>query len=273
MTALTWLALAGGVGLVPLPSAANRRAIGLARRGRLAAILPPARPARRRLRPATITLLSGMACAAAAGVLGGVALGFAAAAVAVTVAWLASCGATRRRGLRCRQGLLTALRLVVAELEAGGRPACALDAGAAVAPCHAEVLTAAASAAAAGDDVSEVLVSSGAAELQPLAHAWRLSALTGAPLADVLGRVAADLADRDRQRHAVTVALAGPRSSGALLAGLPVIGIALGAAMGARPLAFLFGAPTGRLVCCAGVLLDAAGLLWTQRLMQRAQCA
>jgi tight adherence protein B len=100
-----------------------------------------------------------------------------------------------------------------------------------------------------------------------------VAAESGAPLADVLGRVAADLADHEQQQRSVAVALAGPRSSAALLAGLPVIGVALGAAMGARPLGFLFGTPPGRLVCCAGALLDAAGVIWTQRLMLRAERA
>ncbi|MDT4910642.1 MAG: hypothetical protein QOI69_3883, partial [Pseudonocardiales bacterium] len=31
--------------------------------------------------------------------------------------------------------------------------------------------------------------------------------------------------------------------------------------------------PPGRLVCCAGALLDAAGVIWTQRLMLRAERA
>jgi tight adherence protein B len=119
--------------------------------------------------------------------------------------------------------------------------------------------------------VADALLTSAPGDLEPIAHAWRVAEHSGAPLVDVLGRVAADLADHEQQQRSVAVALAGPRSSAALLAGLPVVGIALGAAMGARPLAFLFGTPQGRLVCCVGAVLDAAGVLWTQRLMQRAQ--
>ena len=276
MTALAWLALAAAVAVLPLPSLAGRRAIGLARRGRLATVVVPTR---RRLRPrlpaSTIGPTWCAACAATGGALGGVALGVAAAVVAVTVAALVSSALARRRDARRQRGLLTAVRLLVAEFDAGSRPGAALGAAAAVAvaPDHAAALAAAASAATAGGDVADAVLTSGAADLEPLAHAWRVGSLTGAPMADVLGRVAADLADHERQQQAVAVALAGPRSSGALLAGLPVVGIALGAAMGARPLAFLLGAPGGRALCCIGVLLDAAGVLWTKRLMQRAQRA
>ncbi|MDQ2748848.1 MAG: type II secretion system F family protein, partial [Actinomycetota bacterium] len=145
----------------------------------------------------------------------------------------------------------------------------ALDAAATAAPEHADAFRAAATSAAAGD-AARALVAARCDELEPLAHAWRVAETCGAPLAGVLDRVAADLADQEQQQRSVTVALAGPRSSAVMLAGLPLVGIALGAAMGAHPLTFLLGTPHGRLICCAGAALDAAGVLWTQRLMQRA---
>ncbi|MEP7019017.1 MAG: type II secretion system F family protein [Pseudonocardiales bacterium] len=234
MTALAWLALAVGVALVPLPSPAWQRALGLSRRGRLATV---AGPRARRTRWPTFVLAT----------------------------------FSRRHREGRRHELLTATRLLVAELVAGGRPAAALAAAAEVAPHHASAFAAASAAAAAGADPAVVLLAAG--DLEPLAHAWRVAAVSGAPMADVLARVAADLADLEQQHRAVAVALAGPRSSAALLAGLPVIGIALGGAMGAKPLSFLLGTPPGRLLCGAGVLLDALGVIWTQRLMRRAQRA
>jgi len=201
------------------------------------------------------------------------ALGVAAAGGAATSARLVSCALSRRRDMRRRRSLLSAIRLLVAELEAGSRPGRALAGAAAVAPHHLAALSAAASTAEEGGDVAEALLSSDAADLSPLAHAWRVGTLSGAPIADVLARVADGLVDHEHQHRAVAVALAGPRSSGALLAVLPVVGIGLGAAMGAHPLAVLLGTPGGRLLCCVGVLLDAAGLLWTQRLIQAAQRA
>jgi tight adherence protein B len=79
------------------------------------------------------------------------------------------------------------------------------------------------------------------------------------------------LADAEEQRRTVGVALAGPRSSAALLTGLPLVGIGLGAAMGARPWEFLLGSPAGRIVCCVGVVLDTAGVLWMRRILRRAE--
>lgn len=272
MTALAWLAVAAALALVPLPSSAWRRALGLSRRGRLASV-PGRVPGRSRSRPPP-TVLGVLSAAAAAGagyVTGGPALAIAAAVVAATAALLIASALARRHESQQRRGLVAAIRLLVAELSAGSRPDAALAAAAVAAPDHAVAFAAAAGSAAAGDDVADCLLT--ATDLAPVAHAWRVAEQAGAPLADVLGRVAADLADLEQQQRAVAVALAGPRSSAALLAGLPVVGIVLGVAMGARPLAFLVGTPHGRLVCCAGALLDATGVIWTQRLMRRAQRA
>jgi tight adherence protein B len=41
--------------------------------------------------------------------------------------------------------------------------------------------------------------------------------------------------------------------------------------MGARPLPFLLGTPPGRLLCCAGVVLDVTGVLWMRRILRRAE--
>jgi len=235
VTALAWLALAVGVALAPLPSPAWQRALGLSRRGRLATAAGPRAAWRARWPP------------------------------------LVPAAFSRRPRERRRHELLTATRLLVAELAAGSRPAAALAAAALVAPNHASGLAAASAAAGTGADPAAVLLA--AVDLEPLGHAWRVAAISGAPMADVLARVAADLADLEQQHRAVAVALAGPRSSAGLLAGLPVVGIALGVAMGAEPLPFLLGTPPGRVLCGAGVLLDALGVMWTQRLMRRAQRA
>jgi len=135
---------------------------------------------------------------------------------------------------------LAALRQLRAEIEAGARPESALAAGA-------------------RPPVAE--------------HAFRIAEAAGVPLADTLAGVDRDLEARAELGYAVTGAVAGARASAALLAGLPLLGLLLGAAMGAHPLGFLLGSATGRLVCCAGVLLDAGGVVWTQRLAARAERA
>jgi tight adherence protein B len=107
--------------------------------------------------------------------------------------------------------------------------------------------------------------------LRSLAHAWSVAAATGAPLADVVRRVADDLAARIEQRHGVAAAVAGARSSALLLAGLPALGLLLGAAMQAHPLDVLVRTPAGRLLGLVGVTLDALGVLWTQLLIARSE--
>ena len=109
------------------------------------------------------------------------------------------------------------------------------------------------------------------ADLAALEQAWRVAATTGAPLAEVWSRVARDLNQQVEQRRAVAGALAGARSSAALLAGLPVVGVLLGTAMQAQPLHVLAATSAGHVMLLLGVCLDAAGLGWTHWLTARAE--
>jgi tight adherence protein B len=68
----------------------------------------------------------------------------------------------------------------------------------------------------------------------------------------------------------VAAQLAGARSTAALLAVLPLLGIGLGAAMGARPLHVLLGTERGQVAMLVGAGLDALGLLWTARIVKAA---
>lgn len=276
MTAWGWLALAAALALVPVPTVELARVRTLARGGRLrAGVAPNPRrgPRMPRVEGRAAVAAGGVLAATAAAVLHGPAVGIAAGIVVAAAGYLVLSTSRRRRGATRERMLHSAVRLLVAELEAGGQPAAALHAAATASPAHAEVLVVAATAAGEGAPVGDALLIAGAPELVPLGRAWQVAESAGTPLADVLGRVADDLAARAEQQRAVSVVLAGPRSSAFLLAGLPVLGIALGAAMGARPVPFLLDTPAGRALCCAGAVLDAAGVLWTQRLMTRAERA
>lgn len=103
-----------------------------------------------------------------------------------------------------------------------------------------------------------------------LVTACAVATRSGARLTAALNTIAADLQAELVVRRAVAAGLAGPRSSAALLAGLPVLGIGLGSAMGADPLNVLLHTPVGLVALCAGVVLDLAGLAWTQRLVRGA---
>jgi tight adherence protein B len=169
----------------------------------------------------------------------GVALGLAAACVAGCAARLLSNALSRRRASRAAGVTLASLRELIAELEAGRHV----------------------------DDARASLQDS-AADL--VDHAIRVSAGCGAPLAAVLGAVVDDLAAESRRDAALRVALAGTRSSAAMMAVLPGVGIGLGEAMGAKPIDMLLNAPAGHGMVLVAVLLDAAGLLWTEVIAKRA---
>ena len=196
-----------------------------------------------------------------------IAVSLAAAVVAATLGWTLRSVRRDRVDRRRRREVRSAVHLLVAELQAGGRPAdvlaAAADAG------RVAAFEAAARAAARGEDVASVLAAD--PSLVPVGVAWSVAARYGAPLADVLERVGADLDARDLQAGRVAALLAGPRASSALLTGMPALGLVLGSALGAKPLAFLFGTRAGQFALLGGVVLDAAGALWTGWLAARAQ--
>ena len=173
------------------------------------------------------------------------------------------------RGRRDDEALLHALTILESELVAGSREDAALSASAAVAGRSGPLLREAAARASFGDDVADVLERSEL--LVPLAAAWRVRRACGAPLGDVVAHVSVDGQLRRRRAAAVATALAGPRSSSALLATLPILGIGLGAVMGARPLSFLFGSANGSFVLLVGVALDVLGWQWTGLMARRAE--
>ncbi len=103
--------------------------------------------------------------------------------------------------------------------------------------------------------------------------AGRLAADLGAPLAPLLDGVAAQLvaqAEADSERRA---ALAGPRATARVLTWLPVLGVLLGAAVGAHPVAVLLDGSVGTVALVVGILLVLAGRAWTHRLSRSAAAA
>lgn len=127
----------------------------------------------------------------------------------------------------------------------------------------------------AGQQPAEALaaVAGPAAGHRAVVAVWSVSEHSGAPAAAVLDRVEQDLRARQDQRREVTAALAGPRSTGMLLAVLPLLGIGLGAGMGAHPITVLLGQPRGQAALVVGVALEALGVCWTSRIIASAEDA
>jgi tight adherence protein B len=169
--------------------------------------------------------------------------------------------------------VITLCTAVAGELRAGRLPDRAV--------CHAGVAglgeggAAVFAAARFGGDVPATLRAAGrlpgADGLRAVAACWQVAADNGAGLATGLDRVA-DALRAERDQHAdLRAQLAGPRSTAAVLALLPVFGLLLGGAMGAHPLQVLFHSTVGLVCLTAGAALEAAGLTWVARLVRRAE--
>lgn len=247
MTAVMVTVLAVVAGLVRAPSPVTARLRTLQPRGPRLAFHRPAVPSAR----------AGMAVAAIGG---GTALGawawlgcgvsvpvlptIAGALAGTTAAATVGRAAADRARRSADAALAEAVGSLAAELRAGQQPAEALASVAGPAARHRAVVA-----------------------------VWSVSERSGAPAAAVLDRVEQDLRARQDQRRELTAALAGPRSTGTLLAGLPLLGIALGAGMGAHPITVLLGQPRGQVALVVGVALEALGVHWTSRIIASAENA
>jgi tight adherence protein B len=263
----------------PLSSVDRRRLYRLVEAGRLGRVADSARMLpRRRLRvwragrilpePAiAVVAISG----AAAGMRYGVGVEVAA-AVIPALAWrLLRSRAVRRKRATDDKALNAALGLVCAELAAGSRTDHALLAAADVAGRFGAAFRAAAHAVEEASDPAAALVTAAAgSELHPVAAALEVAVRAGAPIAAVLDRARSDVADRMATARDLAAAVSGARASGAMLAALPALGIAMGLGLGAAPLQVLFGTSVGHGLLAAGTVLTAVGALWMERLISSA---
>ena len=174
---------------------------------------------------------------------------------------------TRSASLRTRAQTIAALDLLAAELRAGILPRQAIETLADDAPS----LRAAGAAAARGGDVVAALRAAsagpGAGALADLAGAWHVAERAGAPLADVLDRVATAVRDDAEVDREVQAEAAPARATGRLMAVLPVLGLSLGAGMGANPVHVLTGTVVGAMCLAGGFALACAGLVWVDRIV------
>lgn len=208
------------------------------------------------------------------------------------------------RGLRSRRETVRLAReraraveacgALAVELRAGRAPAQALAAAAELADGPTgSALVSAASSAALGGDVAAALVgghvdgsraggqpvagrrsrevSAVPGLLRGLAACWTVCAATGSGLAAAVERLEEGQRAEQAQRRAVQAELAGPRATAGLLAALPVVGLLLAGALGANPLQVLLHTGVGQVCLVFGVGMDLLGLLWTGRIVARAE--
>ncbi len=169
--------------------------------------------------------------------------------------------AAERRAVADRAAVSAAIAALTDEYAAGASLGAAFGSAAPVAGRFRSVLIEAAVLADVGAEPQTVLGREPL--LAPLAVACALSSRSGASMTALLAGVRTDLiADRDT-RAAIRAAVAGPRASALLLAGLPMLGLLMGAALGADPARVLLRTAAGAAALTAGVLLDLLGLVWT----------
>ncbi|MEV7787997.1 type II secretion system F family protein [Streptomyces sp. NPDC088106] len=161
------------------------------------------------------------------------------------------------------------------EVRAGRQPGEALLSAARDSGGFGDTQAAVLAAARFGGDVPDALATAsrqpGAEGLRGLAACWRVAVDQGAGLAAGLDRLEAALrAERD-QRADLRAQLAGARATAVMLAGLPAVGLALGAALGADPLHILLHTPAGLACLAAGGVLEGLGLWWVLRIMRSAE--
>jgi len=174
-----------------------------------------------------------------------------------------------------RQQAGEACAVLAGELRAGRSAAQALTAAADVATGAVRLaLLAASSSAGLGGDVPAALLGKASASAAPellagLGACWQVCAGTGSGLAMAVDRLEEGLRAEQGQRLAVAAELAGPRATAGLLACLPLAGIGLAAALGARPVHVLLHTTIGLACAVLGVGLDGLGVWWTGRLVAR----
>lgn len=107
--------------------------------------------------------------------------------------------------------------------------------------------------------------------LAAVAICWRVADSTGAGLADALDRIG------EAMRHEYEVAaevdgqLSAARATASVLATLPVVAVAMGHLLGAKPLSVLLGTPIGVACLVVGAALALAGWWWLTRQVESAR--
>ncbi|WCC80171.1 pilus assembly protein TadB [Cutibacterium equinum] len=232
-------------------------------------IPPPMRRREERGLPVWSVVPAGVVVAGLVCGISGVVWAVMAAAVGGTVFIVVRRQRRRAQALKGGREVARATRALAGRVSVGEIPSVALDHVA----DDVEVLARARRAQAVGGSVSDALIATaqqpGMAGLVPLAHAWKLAAMTGAPLASAATSIAEGTARRARLEATLDSELAAARASGRIMGLLPFVGLLMGHLVGARPTVFLTTTWLGRACLVGATLLACAGVLWSESLADR----
>ncbi len=104
-----------------------------------------------------------------------------------------------------------------------------------------------------------------------LAATWRVAETVGASMAAAMRAIIETLGDAEEALGDARVALAEPAAAVRLMAALPLVGVAMGAAMGFGTLGVLLTHPIGIACGVFGLALMVAAARWTKRLSEQAR--
>lgn len=224
---------------------------------------------------------------AGAGVGAGIVSGPAAVGLWVALAaWLVLGRGGRRAGVLARRTVVRRPRWTALRRRGGGAPTEAdavrvavaqvvalLRSGAPPAAAWSRALAVPVDATGVPEQTALAPVVGGAGHARSVVAAAVLSRDVGAPLASVLDAVSGAQVAEAEARGEREASLAGPRATARVLMWLPLLGAALGWVLGADPLATALDGGVGSVAVCLGLLLLAAGWVWTRRLVAAARAA
>lgn len=192
-------------------------------------------------------------------------LALAVALVGGTIGYLVRRQRIRRRYAWQRVDMSSALGIAIGELQAGAQLQQALKTASAqvTEPQLRHALTAVALQQTPSD-------SADIPAIELLQSGRQISETTGMSLVGILRHIRDRLDQEQRHQARTTAALGGAKTTAVILAILPVCGLLMGFALGVNSIAILLNTGIGNLLLIAGLGAECAGLVWNNRIIERA---
>lgn len=182
-----------------------------------------------------------------------------------TIGYLVHRQRIRRRYARQRADMSSALGIAIGELQAGAQLQQALKTATAqvTEPQLRHALTAVALQQTPSD-------SAHIPAIELLESGRQISETTGMSLVGILRHIRDRLDQEQRHQARTAAALGGAKTTAIILAILPICGLFMGFALGVNSIAILLSTGIGNLLLIAGLCAECAGLVWNNRIIERA---